>query len=215
MGNVILASLLGFLIGSLGVIPFIIGCLCCYRKKYLPGICLILTFVLSVLGVVIFSAFGFANKFSVLLLVIIGVALGIWIFLLEKYDSGDIGKAILEGLFMIPISMFLVFAMSEVVIVVNGYTHVFYEPYIVELLDDGVKVQYDVDGIPSEGYSIIENKIKEMRENGDVYYEGRVKLKYLCCYPLVRNNHDECSCTDERLCDICKEYASDVQVVYD
>ena len=215
MGKVVLTVLMGVLLGAFGIGISIIGYCYCRRKKYLLGIFLILSVIVCVIGVVIFSAFGYDNKFYWLLVGIIGVVSAVSAFLLENQESGDFYKAIVEAILMGIISIFFVIIMSEMIVKVNGDTHVFYEPDSVEVFEDGVKFQYDVEQMPAEGYSVIKDKIEEMKENGEKYYEGAVKLKYSCCYPLVRNNHDECSCTDERLCDICEKYVNDVQVVYD
>lgn len=184
------------------------------EKKVLAGILTIIATISNILILFVFVAVELSLTLSLALWILIGMLDGIIAFLSTVPRDGT-GSALFLSLLVVFWTILAQALFSYLILVSNAETHIVYEPYAIEISNDGVILDYDLESMPDEGYEVINKRINKMKEYGLTSYKGIMEIKYSCMVFILQDHHDKCKCTTEKLCKVCKDHVYSVKVIYD
>lgn len=91
------------------------------------------------------------------------------------------------------------------------YTHTIKSEYVISIENN--KAQVEVSSNP-EAQEAIQKRANEVSDFDYVYDEGIVTVVYRCNVPFIHNNnHSQCICSSEEICDFCEKFVSRKDVI--
>lgn len=133
--------------------------------------------------------------------------------LIISYMTGtkDLDKGTHYSAFFCFISLLMVGTAAGSGVTGVEYTHMIRYEYVISVKDN--KARIEVSSNP-ETQEAIQKLANEVSDFDYAYDEGIVTVVYKCNVPFIHNNnHSQCICSSEEICDFCEKFVSKKDVI--